>query len=381
MGGTVSLAIRALEQRKDLNESVIDEFIEDHDFPIVEGNTITFAFRGKVDQVSLQHWVYGLESSLSLERLRDTDLWYLVLDLPENSRIEYKFDIVVGGDHRWVHDPFNPQIAHDPFGFNSVCHTQGYETPSWTYQDPESRPGSIEEHTISSEIFGERAISVYLPARFRPTRRYPLLVVHDGMDYVRYASLRTVLDNLIHRLELSHMIVVLTHASDRLVEYAADDRHTRFIVEDVLPYVENHYPISPNPKNRGLMGASFGAVASLATAWAHQGSFGRLLLQSGSFAFTDIGENQRGPAFEPVVSFMNAFRDNPGRPATKVFLSCGTYESLIYENRSLLPLLQQTGMNVRFVAARDGHNWENWRDRLREGLTWLFPGPLWMVYE
>ena len=24
---------------------------------------------------------------------------------------------------------------------------------------------------------------------------------------------------------------------------------------------------------------------------------------------------------------------------------------------------------------------ENWRDRLREGLSWLFPGPLWMVYE
>ena len=33
-------------------------------------------------------------------------------------------------------------------------------------------------------------------------------------------------------------------------------------------------------------------------------------------------------------------------------------------------------MEVRFVEARDGHNWENWRDRLREGLSWLFPGPL-----
>ena len=35
-----------------------------------------------------------------------------------------------------------------------------------------------------------------------------------------------------------------------------------------------------------------------------------------------------------------------------------------------------TGMEVRYVEARDGHNWENWRDRLREGLSWLFPGPL-----
>ncbi len=38
-------------------------------------------------------------------------------------------------------------------------------------------------------------------------------------------------------------------------------------------------------------------------------------------------------------------------------------------------------MRVRYSESRDGHNWENWRDRLREGLSTLFPGPLWMVYE
>src|SRR5439155_24657040 len=67
--------------------------------------------------------------------------------------------------------------------------------------------------------------------------------------------------------------------------------------------------------------------------------------------------------------------------AERVFVSCGMYESLIYENRSLVPLLQSSGMDVRYVEARDGHNWENWRDRLREGLSWLFPGPLLLVYE
>jgi len=129
------------------------------------------------------------------------------------------------------------------------------------------------------------------------------------------------------------------------------------------------------------MGASFGGVAALATAWRYPGTFGRLLLQSGSFAFTDIGENKRGPTFARVVEFINAFRDKPGKPSEKVYVSCGTYESLIYENRSMVPVLQATGMEVRYEEARDGHNWENWRDRLRSGLSWLFPGPLWMVYE
>jgi enterochelin esterase family protein len=38
-------------------------------------------------------------------------------------------------------------------------------------------------------------------------------------------------------------------------------------------------------------------------------------------------------------------------------------------------------MQVKLVEARDGHNWENWRDRLREGMSWTFPGPLMMIYE
>ncbi len=72
---------------------------------------------------------------------------------------------------------------------------------------------------------------------------------------------------------------------------------------------------------------------------------------------------------------------SPIAMSERVFLSCGTYESLIYENRSLAPILAATGMGVRYVEARDGHNWENWRDRLRGGLSWLFPGPLLLVYE
>jgi enterochelin esterase family protein len=132
---------------------------------------------------------------------------------------------------------------------------------------------------------------------------------------------------------------------------------------------------------RGLMGASFGAVASLHAAWRYPALFGRLLLQSGSFAFSDIGHHRRGAVFDPVVRFVNEFRAAPGQPAERMYLSCGIYESLIYENRSIVPLLNGQGIEVRYEEVRDGHNWQNWRDRLRTGLSWLFPGPLWMVYE
>ena len=205
--------------------------------------------------------------------------------------------------------------------------------------------------------------------------------MHDGIDYLRYAALQTVLDNLMQRLEIPEMIVALTQSPDRLNEYAGSDQHARFIVEDLLAHLRSEYPLIDDVRNRALMGASFGGVASLHTAWRYPDVFGALLLQSGSFAFSDLGRHQRGPVFDPVVQFVNAFREAPGCPAQKIYMSCGIYESLIYENRTMVPRLQQQGIEVRFEEARDAHNWENWRDRLRNGLSWLFPGPVWMVYE
>ena len=209
-----------------------------------------------------------------------------------------------------------------------------------------------------------------------------MLVVHDGGDYLRYSALQTVLDNLIHRLEIPPMVVALTTSTDRLAEYADDAGHARFLAEELLPELEARYPLRREPAQRGLMGASFGAVASLATACRYPGRFGRLLLQSGSFAFTDIGPRPPRPGVRPGGGVRQPLpRRSRSAVAERVFVTCGIYESLIYENRSMVPILQRTGMEVRYVEARDGHNWENWRDRLREGLSWLFPGPLWMVYE
>jgi enterochelin esterase family protein len=379
------LAIRRLEKRQPLTREKVDAFIAGHSFPIVEGPSVTFVFRGEADAVHLRHWIYGLESAQPLQRIAGTDLWYLIVELPEGSRVEYKFEIIRGTPPRghWIEDPLNPNRARDPFGANSVAQGLGYQVPEWTRHDPDARQGWLEPFEFNSQTLkGVRKGSIYYPARFRPTRRYPLLVVHDGSDYLHYVGMKTVLDNLIHRLEIPDVIVCFTDSPDRLREYAADPGHARFLTEELIPDLERRLPLGGRPQDRCLMGASFGGVAALSTAWRFPGFYGRLLLQSGSFAFTDIGRrNHRGPLFDPVVEFVNEFRRRPIAVSERLFVSCGIYESLIYENRSLVPLLDATGMEVRFVEARDGHNWENWRDRLREGLSWLFPGPLMMVYE
>jgi len=375
------LALRRL--LADPSPAAVDAFLQSHDFPVVEGEHATFVYRGHADRVFLRHWIFGLETDSELQRVPGTDLFWLVLEVPPGSRVEYKLDVHRDGGSHWQEDPLNPRRARDPFGANSVLQAAGYEVPEWTRHDASARQGRLERFSFHSDALGgARHGTIYYPARFRRRRLHPLLLVHDGMDYLRYAGMKTVLDNLIHRLEIPELIAVFTDSPDRLVEYADDERHARYITEELLPDLTRRLPLLDRPSGRVLMGASFGAVASLSTAFRYPGVWGRLLLQSGSFAFTDIGRrNRRGPLFDRVVRFVNAYRARPFAMSERVFVSCGVYESLIYENRSIVPLLQGTGMQVRFVEARDGHNWENWRDRLREGLSWLMPGPLMFVYE
>ncbi len=375
-------ALRKLVRKGAPSAAEVDEFVENAAFPLVDGTDVTFVYRGAADAVYLRCWIAGLNTAQPLQHLQGTDLWAITIELPEESRIEYKFEVESDGQRELLLDPLNDVVAHDPFGANSVCQGYRYEQPDWTEHDDETREGSIELIKIESKAFRERReVQVYLPARFKKNRRYPLLVVHDGQDYLRFAALKTVLDNLIHRFEIPQMIVAMTNSPDRLREYAGNDPHANYLANEMLPLLAEKFPLVDESYARGIMGASFGGVASLHAAWRYPGLFGRLLLQSGSFAFSDLGAHERGAIFDPVVRFMNDFRENPGRPGEKIYMSCGIYESLIYENRSLVPRLQAQGINVKFEEARDAHNWENWRDRLRNGLSWLFPGPVWMVYE
>jgi enterochelin esterase-like enzyme len=377
------LAINRLRDRRPLDRAAVDRFLARHEVPVVEGTRVTFVYRGEADEVFLIHRIFGLPDHLPLRRLHGTDLWYVVLELPEGSRVEYQLEVARDGRREQINDPLNPRLAHSPVGSSSVCYAAGHQIPDWTQPDPEARPGTLADMVVPSRALRRDCrVTLYLPARFRRTARYPLLIVHDGGDYLQYAAAKTVLDNLIHRLDVAEIIAAFVHPGDRLAEYANSAAHARYLTAELLPRLEAELPLAGRASGRCLMGASFGAVASLSAAYRYPAVYGSLLLQSGSFAFTDIGSDHGGgPPFEPVVRFVNRYRSAPRRVADRVFVSCGVYEPLIVRNRSMVPVFEAAGMTVRYVEARDGHSWENWRDRLQEGLSWIFPGPQKFVYE
>jgi enterochelin esterase-like enzyme len=377
------LAINRLKAAKPTDHGAIEAFLDGREAPIVEGPHCTFLWRGEADEAWICQRIVGLPDRISMRRVHNTDLWYVVLELPEGSRVEYQIEIRRGDHYERFNDPFNPRLSHSPMGSSSVCFGIGYETPDWVVPDPEARPGELRDLIVQSRALKRDArVTLYIPARFRPTASYPLLVVHDGGDFLQYAAMQTVLDNLMHRMDVASTVVAFTYPEDRLAEYADSAAHSRFLTDELLPELEVSLPLVGQRASRCLLGSSFGAVASLAAAYRSPQTWGNLVLMSGSFVFTDIGtDHGGGPAFDPIVKFVNRYRAKPRKVADKMFMTCGVYEPLIVPNRSMVHVFEATGMDVRYTEARDGHSWENWRDRLRDALAWTFPGPQKLYYE
>ncbi|MGD7789079.1 alpha/beta hydrolase [Propionibacteriaceae bacterium Y1700] len=378
------LAIGRLLARSDLGPEAIERFLARHEFPIVEGAHLTFvALADDVEGVWLRHRIQGLPEDLAMHRVDGTPLWWVTVEIPGESRMEYQFETRRHGEWQRFNDPRNPRIARSPVGDSSVCWGAGYAPPDWAFDDPDARKGTLVEHHLPSRAQRRtNHVTVYLPARYRPTSRYPLLIVHDGGDFLEFAGMKTVLDNLIHRLDMAEVVVAFTRPGDRLVEYPNNAAHARWITTELIPFLNETYPLIDEPSARCLMGSSFGAIAAFSVAYRNREAFGSLLLQSGSFVFTDIAfDHGGGPAFDPVVKFVNRYRLRPRAVADRMFVSCGIYEPLIVQNRSMLEVWRETGMDVHYVESRDGHNWESWRDRLRDGLSWIFPGDQLFFYE
>jgi enterochelin esterase-like enzyme len=373
--GRRGLAIDRLKRRPRLAATDVDRFLAQHKVPLVEGRFGTFLYRGEADAVRLAQRIVGLPDRLPMRRVRGTDLWYVVLELPDGARIDYQIEVRRGDRVECGNDPLNPKLSYSPLGTSSVCFGHGYVTPDWTQPDPRALPGQLTDLLVPSRALDRDCpVTLYLPARYRPTGSYPLLVVHDGGDFLQYAAAKVVLDNLISRGQVADLLVAFLHPKDRLVEYADSPAHARFLSQELLTRLENEYPLIAGPSGRCLLGSSFGAVASLSAARRSPGTYGSLVLLSGSFVFTENGApHGGGPAFDPVVEFVNDYRTRPTRVADRLFVSCGALEPLIVRQRPMVSTFRSAGMQVRYVEAPDGHNWVNWRDRLGDALSWVYP--------
>lgn len=350
----------------------VARFLCTHEFPLIEPGAATFVWLGAAERVELLRWIHGGADRDAFEKLPGTGLWVLRIPVEDRGRFEYKLNIVHRHHEDLILDPLNPARAGDPFGENSVCRTNGYERPDWS--EPRDAPaGTVVPIDIESPTFGHtRTERMYLPAGYSPDKVYPLVVVHDGNDFMAYADLTASLDNLIEAGDIPPVIAALVQTGDRMGEYPKGRRHARYLVNELLPAITAAYNLSGLAQDRILLGASLGAVASLATAFRYPGVFGGLILKSGSFILDQSKlEQRRNPVFHRIAQLVRAFQRAPRLPGTRAFISTGELEGLADENRALARFLQGHGVDVLFQSAWDGHHWHNWRDQLRDGLMWV----------
>ena len=329
--------------------------------PLSDGSLTTCLYHGEADGVGLVHWMDVFPLIPPFSRLRDTDLWWLTLALPAEARIEYRIRVVRNDRRRDVLDAFNPERATNPFGANSIVAGPGYERPEWTLPDAAVPAGTFIPIEVGDSTFGEpRPVRLYQPAG-GVDERTPLVIAHDGSDYVEHGALTTVVDNLVGTGAIPPIALALTDPGERNVEYTGHQVHADFVVKDLLPAVEAHL----RPSRRIIMGASLGAVASLHSAWSHPGVFDAAILQSGSFATGLGGRFRRGSVFKPVIEFLGAFHNDPRTVPPSVYASCGRFEGMLSENEVLVAQLRRLDVDVEFEVTPDGHDWGSWRNRLR----------------
>jgi enterochelin esterase family protein len=342
-------------------EAVVDSFMaQTKQAPITERAQAHFIYRGSAGRVNLAGDMNNWNANaLSLNQASGSSLWYLSMALENDARLDYKF--IINGT-TWILDPRNPYTCPGGFGPNSEVRMLGYVPPPEVTVDPKVSRGSLFDTTITSAIMGYgRRMQVYLPAGYdRDTRFYPLLLVHDGLDYLTLASMNIVLDNLIAQKKIQPLVAVFLPAVRREDEYAGylQESFGRFITKEVLPFIDRRFRTLTDARYRGTMGASNGGNISIYLGYAFPEQFGNVIAQS---SYIQPGLQQ---AFQMQQ-----------RKELQFYLDIGTYDIplLIPMVRNFRETVQGKGYRVQYGEYHEGHSWGNWKARIDDALMFTFP--------
>ena len=308
--------------------------------------------RRRLAAVRLAH---QLRERLPHELARNGRAWELTAAAPDVARFEYQLELIDrNGRSEWILDPENRKRASGPWGDKSVWEEPGYEPPPWVDGEPVGEPESV---TIASRIL-KAELPALIWAHPDATERSPLLVAHDGPEYVEHSALLRYLG------QLPPLRAALIGPVDRNEIYSASARYSRALAEEILPQL----PAAPS---RIGLGASLGALSLFHTHRRHPESFDALFLQSGSFFRRAESYEKRFPRYERIARFVGGVHRNRPERTIPIVLACGTVEENLAANRALEESLRARGYDARLHEFRDGHNWVAWRDSLHPHLLRL----------
>lgn len=367
-------------------------------FPLIERSQtenvslVTFIWMGDVTSKCV--WFYSemnpSQTPLPMNRLENTALFYLTLEIENDLRLAYAFlpnvEVNLHEDpHARIEelgrlmstfqpDPHNPN-RHVVGGTNiyfSILEMPGASRHFLSYQTEEKSHGAINEFSIDSKILNEnRKIYIYTPYGYESSKEYGFLLVFDGQMYLDTGmNLPIILDNLISNNKIQTIIAVFVDSLDisqRNRDLMCSESFTHFIENELLPWIKNNYTIATDPFKNALLGASLGGMYALYFAIKNPQIFPNVLTNSAGFwcgmkKFDDQLDDSE-------QSMLNIYMDYGSLEDTKLMKNLNQ----IYADK-----LRHVGCQVKLHEFKGGHNYYSWRETIGEGLEFLlaFPGGL-----
>jgi enterochelin esterase family protein len=340
-------------------DAILSALIEENrdNFPLVEDDLATFIYYGKVGlrvtvPSDLNRWDTKMHE---MTRVKDTDLFYLTLELPKDARIDYKFYV----DTVWMMDPLNPHTVAGGYGPNSELSMPDYVFPEEIVPNDTIPHGAIEVHHFESKVMANsRNVHVYTPAGYDEDGSYHVVFVQDGGEYISLGSMVDVLDNIIYEGRIPPVLGVFIDPVDRNFEYWANPDYEKMVVEEIMPFIRDHYAITDEPRKTAIMGASLGGAISLYISANRPGIFGKCGSHSGAFGLDG------GKLYDKMEKL--------DRVEVDFYLDSGIYGDLDSDNRRMKGILEMKGYNVVYREFNEGHSWGNWRAHIDDMLVFFW---------
>jgi predicted alpha/beta superfamily hydrolase len=241
-------------------------------------------------------------------------------------------------------------------------------------------------------IDGPRRVTVWTPAFAKASAGKPaldtgrpLLILHDGQNLFdpdrahrpgHTWQVAETVSKLIEDGRIPPIVIAgIDHAEeDRIQEMTPTEgdhpgagqvsRYGRFVIEELIPFIEAEYGLDTRTGRLGMGGSSLGGLATLAIAQQYPSRFDRLLVMSPALWWDD-------------AVILKRLRRQPLAPGTRVWLDVGLKEgrqaaALVRRLRRMLTDQLDAG-HVNGVDDPVGdHTEDRWASRLPEALAWLF---------
>lgn len=238
--------------------------------------------------------VLGTNTPLAMNRA-ENGVWSVRTDVLKPNLYEYYFNIDgfrsidTGTNHPKPQRQVNTSLILVP---GSILDTR--DVPH----------GELRLVTIASKALkSQRATYVYTPPGYSDTSEpLPVLYLYHGFgdtvaSWVAQGRAPQILDNLLAEKKTQPMIVVIPDTEADIPEAIAEnfpgaerrknfypinaDAIDRELVEDLIPYMKQHYRVRDDADGRAIVGLSQGGYQALVSGLGHLGTFGWVATFSG----------------------------------------------------------------------------------------------------